>query len=84
MRSSSEVAKEQAMFQRIFVPLDGSKQSEQAIPVAARIARASKGTIVFVHVVLPPVECGMSSAEHPFAFKPGGFRRREEVALFSI
>jgi nucleotide-binding universal stress UspA family protein len=39
------------MFRRIVVPLDGSQRAEQAIPVAARLARASGGTIIFVDVV---------------------------------
>src|SRR5712692_9865833 len=43
------------MFQRILVPLDGA---ERAIPVAARIARASGGSIVFIRVVPPPAEVG--------------------------
>ncbi len=29
------------MFQRMLLPLDGSKRAERAIPIAARIARAS-------------------------------------------
>lgn len=41
------------MFQRILVPVDGSHLSEQAIPFAARIARASHGTILLVYVVVP-------------------------------
>lgn len=39
------------MFQRILVPLDGSKLAEQAIPLAARIARASGGSLFLVRVV---------------------------------
>ncbi len=39
------------MFQRILVPLDGSPRAEQALPVAARLARASGGTIVLLQVV---------------------------------
>jgi nucleotide-binding universal stress UspA family protein len=39
------------MFQRILVPLDGSKHAELAIPVAARLARASGGSIVLAHIV---------------------------------
>lgn len=35
------------MFRRILVPLDGSSRAEQAIPVAARIARASRGSVVW-------------------------------------
>lgn len=46
------------MFQRLIVPLDGSTCAERAIPVAARLARASGGSIVFVRVVLPPVDPG--------------------------
>ena len=39
------------MFQRIVVPLDGSRRAEEAIPVAAHIARATGGTIVLVRAV---------------------------------
>ena len=46
------------MFKRIIVPLDGSNMAEQAIPVAARIARASKGSIIFLRVVTVPLEIG--------------------------
>jgi nucleotide-binding universal stress UspA family protein len=50
------------MFQRILVPLDGSNGSERAIPVAARIARACGGSIVFIRVVLLPAEVGTFGA----------------------
>lgn len=39
------------MFQRILVPLDGSLRAEQAIPVAARIASASRSSILLVRVI---------------------------------
>ncbi len=39
------------MFQRILVPLDGSPLAEQALPVAARVARAFGGIITLLHVV---------------------------------
>ena len=32
------------MFERIVVPLDGSTLAEQALPTAARLARASDGS----------------------------------------
>jgi nucleotide-binding universal stress UspA family protein len=64
------------MFQRILVPLDGSETAERALPVAARIARATGGTIVFVRVVLPPVEFGTYSAERIVALKPTAFEAR--------
>jgi nucleotide-binding universal stress UspA family protein len=46
------------MFKRIIVPLDGSNRAERAIPVAARIARASEGTIILLQVVTIPLEIG--------------------------
>jgi len=39
------------MFQRIMVPLDGSERAEQALLVAARIARATHGALLLVQVV---------------------------------
>ena len=68
------------MFQRILVPLDGTDVSEKAIPVAAWIARASGGTIIFVSVVLPPIEFGTYSPERTVPLKPGAFERREAEA----
>lgn len=47
------------MFTRILVPLDGSTRAECAIPVAARIARASGGKIDLLRVVYPPIDYGM-------------------------
>jgi nucleotide-binding universal stress UspA family protein len=44
------------MFQKILVPLDGSSRAEQAIPVAAYLARAAGGTLVFVEVTNPYTE----------------------------
>ncbi len=39
------------MFQRILVPLDGSSRAENALPVAACLARATAGSLVLVRVV---------------------------------
>ena len=66
------------MFKRMLVPLDGSELAEQAIPVAARLARANGGTIVFVRVVLPPVEFGTYSVEqeHVIDVKPSAYEKR--------
>ncbi|HXX79820.1 MAG TPA: universal stress protein [Ktedonobacteraceae bacterium] len=50
------------MFQRIVVPLDGSLCAEKAIPIASRLARASGGSLVLVHVILPPVDFGKYTA----------------------
>jgi nucleotide-binding universal stress UspA family protein len=46
------------MFKRILVPLDGSTRAERAIPLAARIARASGGSIILLHIVTEPFEFG--------------------------
>jgi len=44
------------MFQHILVGLDGSTRAEQALPVAARIARATDGTVLLVQVVNQPID----------------------------
>lgn len=38
------------MFKRILVPLDGSDRAEQALPLAAHLARVAGGTIVLLQV----------------------------------
>ena len=43
------------MFQRIIVPLDGSERARQALPVAARIASESDGSLCLLRVQIPPV-----------------------------
>jgi nucleotide-binding universal stress UspA family protein len=51
------------MFKRILVPLDGSERAEQAIPVAARIAHATAGSIVLLQVVEQATEYDMYPAQ---------------------
>src|SRR5215467_13347996 len=63
------------MFQRIIVPLDGSTGAERAIPIAARLARASGGSIVFVRAILPPVDFGKYARQHAVVWE----RRAYEV-----
>lgn len=41
------------MFQRIVLPLDGSRRAEAAIPVAARLARAARGTVILMRAIEP-------------------------------
>ncbi len=43
------------MYKRILVPLDGSQRAESALPVAARIALASGGSLMLVQVVTIPL-----------------------------
>lgn len=56
------------MFKRILVPLDGSVRAEQALPVAARLARASGGGVILTRVVNIPADYGMYAA--PVAVAP--------------
>jgi len=44
------------MFRHILVPLDGSPRAEQAIPIAVRLARASRGMITLFRAVNPVAE----------------------------
>jgi nucleotide-binding universal stress UspA family protein len=46
------------MFRRILVPLDGSDRAAQAIPVAARLARASGGSIFLARAATAPIVYG--------------------------
>ena len=46
------------MFERIIVPLDGSPRAERALPVAARIAHASGGSLHLLQVISPVVDYG--------------------------
>jgi len=50
------------MIKRILVPLDGSPLAERALAVAARIARASDGTIVLLQVM------GIPAAYTPYVY----------------
>lgn len=44
------------MFKRILVPLDGSARAEQVVPIAARIAHATNGTVVLLQALNPPTD----------------------------
>ncbi|GHO46635.1 universal stress protein [Ktedonospora formicarum] len=41
------------MFQSILVPLDGSTRAEEALPLAARLARAMNSSLILLRVLLP-------------------------------
>jgi nucleotide-binding universal stress UspA family protein len=66
------------MFQRILVPLDGSRGAERAIPVAAHLARSTSGSIVLLHVIAPSVLVANGPGEPPHTQRG---REREEQAL---
>lgn len=64
------------MLARILVPLDGSLRAERAIPVAAKVARATGGTILLVRVVTSPTVYGPA-----FVPPPAGIRSPDEIRL---
>ncbi|HEV2579523.1 MAG TPA: universal stress protein, partial [Ktedonobacteraceae bacterium] len=47
------------MFKRILVPLDGSTRAERALTIAARLARASGGSITLLQAVGIPADYRM-------------------------
>ena len=49
------------MFERILVPLDGSRGAERAIPVVARIARAFGSSVIVLGVLVPQISPGKLS-----------------------
>ncbi len=51
------------MLKQILVPLDGSARAEQALPIAARLARVTSGTVSLVQAVWPPSEFMTSVGE---------------------
>ena len=53
------------MFARILVPLDGSVSAEEALPVAAHIARASHGSLHLLRVVGSLIDVAEESDEDP-------------------
>ncbi|HKW22919.1 MAG TPA: universal stress protein [Ktedonobacterales bacterium] len=57
------------MFKRILVPLDGSAHAEQAIPIAARLARHNQGSVILAQVVHIPTEYGIYAGA-PIAVAP--------------
>jgi nucleotide-binding universal stress UspA family protein len=51
------------MFQTVLVPLDGSEQAEQALPLASRIIRHSGGTLLLLRVIDTANDVRMFPAE---------------------
>ncbi len=51
------------MFKHILVPLDGSLLAERALPLAARLARASQGSLLLLRVVPTLSEAGIYATE---------------------
>jgi nucleotide-binding universal stress UspA family protein len=72
------------MFQRILVPLDGSPSAEHALPVAARIARASKGSLLLVQVVATTVQYGLYPERHAIAQQEELLKTAHDAAMYYL
>ena len=73
------------MYQRIVVPLDGSKRAERAIPPAALLARRSHGSLTFMRVVLPPVDTGKYVARQADMLQRRAFEKEKgEAASYLV
>lgn len=70
------------MFERILVPLDGSRRAEQALPIAARLARASRGTVVLLRVVSLPNALASYLALEPLPIEEDIEAAREEARTY--
>jgi nucleotide-binding universal stress UspA family protein len=71
------------MFKRILVPLDGSSRAEQALPIAARIARASGGSVLLLRVITAPLQFGPSMQQSTFLQEAVNAVIAESVAYLS-
>ena len=67
------------MFQRILVPLDGSRRSAQALPYAMEMARRFASQVVLMRVVPPPAFDSVTRLAGEIPMEQT--RRREKVAV---
>ena len=56
------------MYQRILVPLDGSKQAESALPLAGKLARIYNAEIILLRVVEYPSEMYSRCDSYTFSY----------------
>src|SRR5579859_843674 len=59
------------MFKRILVPLDGSQRAEQAIAVAARLAKASGASLLLLKIINSLTSFGLHSAGSALSLQKG-------------
>ena len=52
------------MFNRVVVPLDGSRLSEEALPFAARLLAPPQGSLILVHAVTPSEYFSVTAAQY--------------------
>ena len=70
------------MFKRILVPLDGSVRAERALQIAARLARASGGSIVLVRVVSTAPATMPSASAKPILIQTVGEADRDQAESY--
>lgn len=68
------------MFQRILVPLDRSPRARRVLPLAARIARASGGSVVLLSVLEPTLQVAWHTQLVPVRFENQAAERKRLVA----
>ncbi len=70
------------MYKRILVPLDGSERAEQALPVAALLARASGGTVMLVRASgRPPLQTPLREPSQAVLERAEATRAQDEAYL---
>ena len=67
------------MFQRILVPLDGSKRAERVLPLAAQFAHQFDGTVILLRIVHFATAYWPAIAE-PYGIPPGVIEDEEALA----
>ena len=70
------------MFKRILVPLDGSARAQRTLPVAARLAHASDGTVVLLQVVEPVTDFVSYPAVDPWLIQSTRDTELEEARTY--
>ena len=68
------------MLHHILVPLDGTDVAEQAIPFAARLARASGNSLILIRVIHAPVRSGSFGAEPVTGLAPSALETQYALA----
>lgn len=70
------------MFHTILVPLDGSKRAEQALPLAAQIARRAGGRLHLLRVIPPLDTYAWYGPETAFALPDALRKERVKAAIY--
>lgn len=70
------------MFERILVPLDGSERAERALPVAARLARASGGSLTLLRIATGAINAAWSTMESPMLMQEAIEAERARAAAY--